>query len=67
MRAPSSALASLILSRGWRVGRPQFSIGMLKPSADDEGLLHWPVLLFYPEAAMQHDTVQDFCEADTFG
>jgi hypothetical protein len=29
--------------------------------------VHWPVLFFYPEAAMQHDAVDDVCEEDAFG
>jgi hypothetical protein len=33
---------------------------------DEDGLVHWPVLFFYPEAAMQHDVVDDVCEEDTF-
>jgi hypothetical protein len=31
---------------------------------DEEGLVHWPVLFFYPEASMQHDVVDDVCEED---
>jgi hypothetical protein len=30
------------------------------------GVVHWPVLFFYPEASMQSDTVEDFAEGDTF-
>lgn len=33
---------------------------------DEDGLVHWPALFFYPEAAMQHDVVDDVCEEDTF-
>lgn len=28
--------------------------------------MHWPVLLFYPEASMQHDAIEDVHEEDTF-
>lgn len=48
------------------VAAPPDCAGDLKPSVDTEGLAHWPVLLFYPEASMQHDTIQDFSEEDTF-
>ena len=40
--------------------------GEQKPYLDEQGLVHWPVLFFYPEAAMRQDIVQDFCEADSF-
>lgn len=66
LRGPAMQLADALLSRGWRIGRPQFSIGTCKPRVDEGGLAHWPVLLFYPQASMQHDTVEDFCEADAF-
>ena len=32
-----------------------------------DGLVTWPALFFYPEASMQHDAVDQFCEEDTFG
>ena len=38
--------------------------GTRKPFLDPEGLVHWPVLFFYPEN-MQSDAVEDFCEAET--
>lgn len=143
-RAPAAALARTLLGRGWRIGRPQFSVGGLrcggllwaggavfwavcwsfprpeahvkqefpnadavpsspsrarmpcciilcpvlprchlprtptpghehpsragdsKPSLDEEGDVHWPVILFYPEANMQQDVIQDFCSSDRF-
>lgn len=126
IRSPARQLAELVTSRGWRVGRPQFTIGELagrvgrhgrkigdgvhcwvgsscndrkerpvmastqrhaahgwlpshphltslllpagdrRPAIDEEGLVAWPVLFFYPEASMQHDAVDHFCEEDTF-
>lgn len=33
---------------------------------DAEGAIHWPVILFYPEASMQQDVIEDFSVADTF-
>lgn len=49
IRSPARVLAEAVLSRGWRVGRPQFTIGDRRPSLDEDGLVHWPVLFFYPE------------------
>lgn len=38
-----------------------------RPQVDaSSGLLHWPVVLCYPEP-MAVDLIQDFCETDTFG
>lgn len=36
VRLPARTLAKAILSRGWRVGRPQFSLGDRKPAFDLE-------------------------------
>eukprot|EP00884_Botryococcus_braunii_P014826 jgi/Botrbrau1/23344/Bobra.0051s0004.1 len=58
-RAPALKLADAMLSAGWRVGLPQFSIGSEKPFLDKEGNLHTPVLFIYPESR-QTDAVQDF-------
>lgn len=66
IRSPARTLAECILSRGWRVGRPQFTIGDRRPALDEDGLVHWPVLFFYPEAGMQQDSVDDVCEEDRF-
>ncbi|KAI3438195.1 hypothetical protein D9Q98_000632 [Chlorella vulgaris] len=64
IRSPARSLAEAVLARGWQVGRPQFTIGDRRPAVDEEGLVHWPVLFFYPEASMQHDVVDDVCEED---
>lgn len=128
LRGPAGQLADVLLSRGWRIGRPQFSIGEAwlpaaaarcqcqqpgsladpmqlgmhacvtpsppaaalprasahpyskqlsctlvppaagdrKPYLDAAGQVHWPALFFYPEASMASDTLEDFCEKDTF-
>lgn len=29
------------------------------------GALHFPVMLYYPEASPYHDTIEDVCETDT--
>eukprot|EP00892_Ulva_mutabilis_P003530 jgi/Ulvmu1/1549/UM110_0012.1 len=31
------------------------------------GALHFPALLYYPEASPYHDTIEDVCETDTIG
>ncbi len=41
-----------------------FVTGSRRPFLDPEGLVHWPVLFFYPEN-MQSDAIEDFCEADS--
>ncbi|KAL6779418.1 CNS1 [Auxenochlorella protothecoides x Auxenochlorella symbiontica] len=65
-RAPARHLATAMLEKGWRVGRPQFSVGNRKPSIDADGAIHWPVIFFYPEASMQQDVIEDFSVTDTF-
>lgn len=39
-------------------------MGARKPYVDADGLLHWPMLLMYPET-MQKDVVEDVCEDHT--
>lgn len=67
LRAPARMVADALLSRGWRLGRPQFRIGDRKPKVESTtGEVRFPVLFFYPEAGMQDDAVEDFGEFDTF-
>eukprot|EP00890_Picochlorum_soloecismus_P006381 jgi/Picsp_1/6744/NSC_04085-R1_tetratricopeptide repeat protein 4 homolog len=66
LRRPAARLADILLSRGWKMGRPQFGIGNRKPRIDTDEI-RWPVLFFYPEASMQNDAIEDFGEFDTFG
>ena len=40
-------------------------IGVRKPVLDNNNILHWPVLLLYPEV-MYSDFIDDFCESDLF-
>lgn len=77
-RLPARTLAKAILSRGWRVGRPQFSLGDRKPAFEDgdraEGeagaekgassRIEFPAIVFYPEASMQQDQLQRVGEDD---
>lgn len=39
--------------------------GQKKPTLDRNNILHWPVLLLYPEV-MSSDFIEDFCETDMF-
>lgn len=78
---PFRCVARCITARGYAMTRPQFGFqknkGAFLPwlegaAADSEavppcGALHFPVMLFYPEASPYHDTIEDVCEADTIG
>eukprot|EP00889_Picochlorum_renovo_P001173 jgi/Picre1/28203/NNA_003609.t1 len=65
LKKPAAEMASVLESRGWKIGRPQFGIGSRKPRIED-GEVRWPVLFFYPEGGMQSDAIEDFGEHDTF-
>jgi tetratricopeptide (TPR) repeat protein len=65
-RAPATALADILLAKPWQIGCPQFTVGTRKPRVDKAGDVYWPVLLFYPEAGMGSDTVEDWKECDAF-
>lgn len=39
--------------------------GSRKPVLDKNSILHWPVLLLYPEV-MSSDFIEDFCETEMF-
>ena len=64
LRAPARELADAVLGRGWKIGRPQFGVGDRKPKLGEDGEIRWPLLLFYPEASMQTDAIEDFGELD---
>lgn len=66
LRRPAARIADVLLGRGWKIGRPQFSIDNRKPRVEEDEV-RWPVLFFYPEASMQNDAIEDFGEFDTFG
>ncbi|KAI8105509.1 hypothetical protein M9434_000094 [Picochlorum sp. BPE23] len=65
LKKPAAEMASVLESRGWKIGRPQFGIDSRKPRIED-GEVRWPVLFFYPEGGMQSDAIEDFGEHDTF-
>ncbi|XP_015580384.1 tetratricopeptide repeat protein 4 homolog isoform X2 [Ricinus communis] len=60
-------LLSAIEDRGLRIEKAMFRelIGLRKPVLDKNKILHWPVLLLYPEV-MSSDFIEDFCEMDMF-
>lgn len=60
-------LASAIEKRGLRLGKAAYQelTGVKKLKLDEQGVLHWPVLLLYPEV-MSSDFIEDFPETDLF-
>ncbi|MEW5307249.1 MAG: hypothetical protein WDW36_009657 [Sanguina aurantia] len=59
VEAPARALAAAIQGQGYKVTRPQVSLGERnKPILSPSGLLHWPLLLMYPEGGAQ-DAVEE--------
>jgi hypothetical protein len=69
---PYRRTAAYLMAQGYRMTRPQFgfqknSDGAAIPHLGDDGRLHFPVMLYYPEATPYHDTVEDACEDDVIG
>ncbi|KAF0915168.1 hypothetical protein E2562_034080 [Oryza meyeriana var. granulata] len=60
-------LAAAIEKRGFTLGKAEYQelTGVKKPKLDEQGVLHWPVALLYPEV-MSSDFIEDFPETDTF-
>uniref|UniRef100_A0A0D9VZ20 Uncharacterized protein n=1 Tax=Leersia perrieri TaxID=77586 RepID=A0A0D9VZ20_9ORYZ len=60
-------LVAAIEKRGLTLGKAAFQelTGVKKPKLDEKGVLHWPVLLLYPEV-MSSDFIEDFPETDNF-
>jgi hypothetical protein len=58
-------LVSAIEERGIKTGMAQYKevMGLRKPYLDRDNIIHWPVLLLYPQV-MSTDFVEDFCETD---
>ncbi|KAJ4814638.1 Tetratricopeptide repeat protein [Rhynchospora pubera] len=63
----AKGLLSAIEKRGLRFGKALYQdlTGLRKPTIDNSGIFHWPVLLLYAEA-MSSDFIEDFAETDTF-
>ncbi|XP_062214575.1 uncharacterized protein LOC133915441 isoform X2 [Phragmites australis] len=60
-------LAAAMEKRGMKLGKAAYQelTGVKKPKLDEQSVLHWPVLLLYPEV-MSSDFIEDFPETDTF-
>jgi tetratricopeptide (TPR) repeat protein len=60
-------IVAAIEKRGLKLGKAAYQelTGVKKPKLDEQGVLHWPVLLLYPEV-MSSDFIEDFPETDTF-
>lgn len=60
-------LAAAMGKRGVKLGKAAYQelTGVKKPVLDEQGVLHWPVLLLYPEV-MSSDFIEDFPDTDTF-
>ncbi|XP_055813083.1 uncharacterized protein LOC129882697 [Solanum dulcamara] len=63
----AKALVSAFETRGLKIGKPMYQelTGLKKPTLDKNNILHWPVLLLYPEV-MSSDFIEEFCETDMF-
>ncbi|XP_065874500.1 uncharacterized protein [Euphorbia lathyris] len=63
----AKGLLSAFEDRGLKIGKPMFQelVGPRKPVLDKNKILHWPVLILYPEV-MSSDFIEDFCETDMF-
>ena len=62
----SPATAHALACTGMSTPAPPRAAGDRRPYVDAAGAVHWPALFFYPEASMANDTLEDFCEHDTF-
>ncbi|WCJ38235.1 Tetratricopeptide repeat (TPR)-like superfamily protein [Euphorbia peplus] len=63
----AKGILSAFDDRGLKIGKPMFRelVGPRKPVLDKSKILHWPVLILYPEV-MSSDFIEDFCETDMF-
>ncbi|KAL3328397.1 hypothetical protein AABB24_035838 [Solanum stoloniferum] len=68
-KAVSSAktIVSAFETRGLKIAKPMYQelTGLRKPTLDKNNILHWAVLLLYPEV-MSSDLIEEFCETDMF-
>lgn len=60
-------LLSAFEDRSLKIGKAMYRelTGLKKPFIDKSKVLHWPVVLLYPEV-MSSDIIEDFCETDMF-
>jgi tetratricopeptide repeat protein 4 len=70
LQAHTAKLMPEFLKRGIKIGMPQFSTQAEYPVqvriAEEDGLLHWPVMFLYEEHR-QSDFIQDVAETDALG
>ena len=59
------AFAGLLRDRKVKVALPSFPDIQNKPYLDEEGVMHWPVVLVYPESG-QVELIEDFPENSAF-
>eukprot|EP00775_Hariotina_reticulata_P012859 gene12859-12986_t len=63
--APARQLAAALSLKGYKITLPQVHVGTRKPYLGaDDGAIHWPVLLMYPETGQQ-DVIEDWHEDDS--
>lgn len=63
--APARQLAAVLALKGYRLAAPEVKVGTKKPRLDaQDGSVHWPVLLLYPETGQQ-DVIEDWHEDDS--
>nr|GMD64128.1 tetratricopeptide repeat protein 4 homolog [Ipomoea batatas] len=65
--AAAKGLISAFEDRNLKIGKAMYRelTGLKKPILDKNNILHWPVVLLYPEV-MSSDFIEDFCETDMF-
>ncbi|XP_019165707.1 PREDICTED: tetratricopeptide repeat protein 4 homolog isoform X1 [Ipomoea nil] len=65
--AAAKGLISAFEDRNLKIGKAMYRelTGLKKPRLDKNNILHWPVVLLYPEV-MSSDFIEDFCETDMF-
>ncbi|WZN59770.1 tetratricopeptide repeat protein [Chloropicon roscoffensis] len=57
--------AVLLRQRGVKVGLPSFPDIQNKPYLDEQSVMHWPVIMLYPESG-QVELIEDFAENSAF-
>ncbi|XP_049344591.1 uncharacterized protein LOC125808954 [Solanum verrucosum] len=63
----AKTIVSAFETRGLKIAKPMYQelTGLRKPTLDKNNILHWAVLLLYPEV-MSSDFIEEFCETDMF-
>lgn len=61
----AARFALLLRERGVTLGYPSFPDIQNKPYLDEDAVMHWPVIMVYPESG-QVEFIEDFSETSTF-